>query len=77
MIIKIIHTNINSNKNQDTDCGASSDGECDVSGDGECGVSGDGECGVNGDGECGVSGDGEYPSYLLCAAPVHLMISLQ
>ena len=69
MIIKIIHTNINSNKNQDNDCGASSDGECDVSGDGECGV--------NGDGECGVSGDGEYPSYLLCAAPVHLMISLQ
>ena len=69
MIIKIIHTNINSNKGQDTDCGASSDGEC--------GVSGDGECGVNGDGECGVSGDGEYPSYLLCAAPVHLMISLQ
>ena len=69
MIIKIIHTNINSNKNQDTDCGASSDGECNVSGDGECGV--------NGDGECGVSGDGEYPSYLLCAAPVHLMISLQ
>ena len=61
MIIKIIHTNINSNKNQDTDCGASSDGEC----------------GVNGDGDCGVSGDGEYPSYLLCAAPVHLMISLQ
>ena len=61
MIIKIIHTNINSNKNQDTDCGASSDGEC----------------GVSGDGECGVSGDGEYPSYLLCAAPVHLMISLQ
>ena len=69
MIIKIIHTNINSNKSQDTDCGASSDGECDVSSDGECGV--------NGDGECGVSGDGEYPSYLLCAAPVHLMISLQ
>ena len=69
MIIKIIHTNINSNKSQDTDCGASSDGEW--------GVTGDGECGVSGDGECGVSGDGEYPSYLLCAAPVHLMISLQ